>query len=139
MTFTSASVSALRKDDLLTVLEDVGHDQPVSNRKPQLIDKIIQLQKNVADGTETVKIQEASSEIQSEQENKRLCNSLLETSLNTLFMKPLMSTVGMKEGSFSEHQVHKSLKTLFDKTKVQDVTPVCIASQPNTLRSLSYD
>lgn len=118
MSSIAESLSALRKEDLLSLLASVGLCQSVALRKQQVISKILELQAGVLDGTLDLRMQQAdnvSEEYRAAERKKRLKYRLYSTSLSVWFIKPLPSTAGMREGSVNEHQILRSLPFFTDK------------------------
>ena len=117
---TTESLSALRKEDLLSLIASVGHRQSAALRKQQLVSKILEIQEEVRDGTldiGTERVDTVSDEERDAERKKKLTNRLYSASLSAWFMKPLVSTAGMKEGSVNEHQVLQSLPFFIDKNR----------------------
>ena len=120
---TSASLTVLRKEDLLSMLTNLGYRQSSSLRKQQLVENFLELQGNERCGR--ISITPLDPETVPENERRELDSKIMKTemlkaSLDTWFMKPLSSTPGMKEGSFNERQVLTHLPAFFEKNPVSD-------------------
>ena len=117
---TSASLTALRKEDLLRMLINLGYRQSSSLRKQQLIEKLLELQGNVRCGRTFIIPLDPHAVPENERrvlDSKIMKTEMLKASLDTWFMKPFSSTPGMKEGSLNERQVLTHLSNFFKRTQ----------------------
>ncbi|PXF45451.1 hypothetical protein BWQ96_04749 [Gracilariopsis chorda] len=111
------------KTELVAGMSRIGHPISSTQRKGEIVEKILLFLKQVQTG-EVVLVENEAEELTAEEQviaaKKKLLEVLYKRSLNSWVMKPLVSTVGMKEGSLNEKQVLIELSTFFDSHNVQE-------------------
>ncbi|PXF43848.1 hypothetical protein BWQ96_06394 [Gracilariopsis chorda] len=117
------SLNAKTKAKLVAAMSRIGHPVSSTLRKAQIVEKILVFRQQVQTG-ELLLVENEVEELSAEEEviaaKKKLLEVLYKRSLDSWVMKPLVSTVGMKEGLFNEKQVLRELPTLFDSHNVQE-------------------
>ncbi|CAN8074414.1 unnamed protein product [Agarophyton chilense] len=112
------ALQSYRKTELNDILEKAGRRQSASFRKNELIDMIAVLQGEVRDGTINLDGVQLTDLERSQERRKKLFQQLRKACIEAWVMKPLVSTVGMREGNRNEPEVLQALPKFLDNPEL---------------------
>ncbi|CAN8065928.1 unnamed protein product [Agarophyton chilense] len=112
------ALQSYRKTELNDILEKAGRHQSASVRKNELIDMIAVLQGEVRDGSINLDGVQLTDLKRSQERGKKLFQQLRKASIEAWVIKPLVSTVGMREGSRKEPEVLRALPKFLANPKL---------------------
>ena len=110
--YSPSRIGSFNKTGLQRMLGVFGRQLDTRATKAQMVSVVLQLQTDIRD--ETVDLERGQLEVRSEAElqlesESGVCEALREASLGAWVMKPLVSTIGMKEGTRNEIEILKAL------------------------------
>lgn len=118
--YSQTRINSFTKNELQEVLGAFGRRYEMRVSKSQLVAAVLQLKQDIID--ETVSWEEIEEGVQSEENllseaKAAVQNSLLQAFILAWVMKPLVPTMGMREGSRNEVEVIKALPAFFKNQK----------------------
>lgn len=110
--YSQSRINAFTKSELQEMLRSFGRPIELRAPKAQLVTAMLQLKHDITE--ENVNLEEPDESTQSEETllseaKEDVHRGLLEASVSAWVMKPLVSTMGMREGSRNEIEVIKAL------------------------------
>ena len=115
---SASRISAITKAELILFLSVFGRSVDVRVNKPVVVAAVMQLKADIQSGTISMEGGTEPDIISGDDLTKqaagRICQAFREASLTAWVMKPLVPTVGTKEGSRNEVELVRALPSFFE-------------------------